>query len=80
MSNWNAGLISEVRYELFGWYYQLHRRMKINPDDKEDIDRHIAGFMENYIVLKRLQKRWKPEWDEKCEYSQIKTLYRLVVD
>ena len=54
--------------------------MKTDPDDKEDIKRHIGGFMETYIILKRAQGLWKKEWDEKCEYSKVRYLYRVVTD
>ena len=78
---WNSTeLTKEVQYDLFGWYYLLKRKLKQQPQDKEEIERHICGFMENYIVLKKMQKRWNPEWNERCEYSKIKTLYKVVVD
>ena len=80
MSNWNNALIPDIRRDLFGWRYQLHRVMKTDPDDKEDIKRHIGGFMETYIILKRAQGLWKKEWDAKCEYAKQKYLYRVVTD
>ena len=73
-------LIYEIKLDLFGWYYQLNLIKRRDPKNKEEIERHISGFMETYIVLKRTQGRWKPEWDSRCEYSKIKTLYKLVVD
>ena len=36
-----------------------------------------AAFMENYIILKRMQGRWNPEWDSRCIYAHQTHLYTL---
>ncbi len=80
MSSWNAGLIPEVRDDVSGRYYQICLARINEPDDKENMEFLEAAFMENYIILKRLQGRWKKEWDDKCKYAHQKHLYKMVVD
>ncbi len=55
---WNRGLAQEIRKDVFNRYY-WHCKDRKDENDK-------AAFMENYIVLKRIQRRWKEEWDERC--------------
>ena len=77
---WNEGLVSEIKMDFFGWYYNLNKTKRKEPENIEKIEWHINGVSETYVILKKTQGRWKPEWDERCKYSKIKATYRLVVD
>ncbi len=78
MTNNNYNLIQDVKVDFSARYYAIYRARIRFPEDKEKIEKLETEFSENYVILRRLQGRWRKEWTSRCKYAHQTQLWGKV--